>query len=362
MNNSLTICDFLEQGGAEVSFFDVGRRVVEIPLDIMRRFESAETPYPQPFLQSAWLGILFQYPQTIANGQAAPGNTHNIWFVKLPLDEQGLLQQAARDDFLRHVIKQLDETLNEAADKKPQQPTPDDNPHGFTPREDRMAVFHAKISKKAGDSVSQFYAHARDYFAGKPGYDQWNFVGLQGIADVVARLDEENNSQSLAQAIPHIPTTPFAALCSCLENNVLDKTLTQTIAERINKALKDENYVEVAAGIRGLSHSTDRETVISTIKSVLETSSGHNVEVLASIAGRAWETLEDSTLRFSFLENLALCEAGQQAFDGIMADLLFLPGLRQLIKEDFRKAERSEQLATAIGKFYQSVQKPSDAH
>ena len=366
MNNSLTICDFLEQGGAEVSFFDMGRRVVEIPLDIMRRFESAETPYPQPFLQSAWLGILFQYPQTIANGQATLGNTHNIWFVKLPLDEQGLLQQAARDDFLRHVIKQLDETLieaaDEAADKKSQQPTPDDNPHGFTPREDRMAVFHAKISKKTGDSVSQFYAHARDYFAGKPGYEQWNFVGLQGIADVVARLDKENNSQSLAQAIPHIPTTPFAALCSCLENHVLDKTLTQTIAERINKALKDESAVEVAAGIRGLSHSIDRNNVITTIQSVLSNPVGRNVEVLAAIAGRAWETLEDSALRFSFLENLALCEAGQQAFDGIMADLLFLPGLRQLIKEDFRKTERSEQLATAIGKFYQSVQKPSDAH
>ncbi len=367
MNNSLTICNFLEQGGAQVHFYDMGRRVVEIPLDIMRRFESAEAPYPQPFLQSAWLGILFQYPQTMTNGKAAPGNPDNIWFVKLPLDEQGLLQQAARDDFLRHVIKQLDETLNKALDKKPQQQIPDDNPHGFTPKEDRMAVFHAKISEQTGDPASQFYAHARDYFAGKPGYEQWNFVGLQGIADVVARLDEnaldgKSNAQTLAQAIPHIPTTPFAALCSCLENNELDKTLTQAIAERIKMALKNENAVEITAGIRGLSHSADRDTVISTIKSVLETPSGHNVEVLASIAGRAWETLEDSALRFSFLKNLASCDAGQRAFDSIIADLLFLPGLRQLIKEDFRKPERSEQLASAIGAFYQSVQKTSETH
>ena len=354
MSNSLTICDFLEQGGAQVSIFDMGRRVVEIPLDIMRRFESAETPYPQPFLQAAWLGILFQYPHANVNSQ-------NIWFVKLPLDEQGLLQQAARDDFLRHVIKQLDETLNEKLDIEPRQQIPEDNPHGFTPREDRMAVFHAKIAKQTGDPASQFYAHARDYFAGKPGYEQWSFVGLQGIADVVARLDEENsdgesNAQTLAQAIPHIPTTPFAALCSCLENIALDKTLTQAIAKRINKALEDENPVEVAAGIRGLSHSTDQDTVTTTIQSALKNPTGRNVEVLAAIAGRAWETLEDSALRYSFLENLALCEAGQQAFDGIMADLLFLPGLRQLIKEDFRKPERSEQLATAIGNFLKMVQ------
>jgi len=188
----------------------------------------------------------------------------------------------------------------------------------------------------------------------------------------VARLDEENsddpdsykrsNTQTLAQAIPHLPTTPFAALCSCLENSKLDKTLTQAIAERTHKALKDENAVEIAAGIRGLSHSTDRNTVIATVKSVLDNPVGRNVEVLAAIAGRAWETLEDSELRFSFLENLALCDAGQRAFDSIMADLLFLPGLRQLIKEDFRNPERSEQLATAIGAFYSSVQKPSDTH
>lgn len=367
MSNPLTICDFLEQGGAEVNFFDMGRRVVEIPLDIMRHFEAAEMPYPQPFLQSAWLGILFRYPDNDANGQAATGSAHNIWFVKLPLDEQGLLQQAARDDFLRHVIKQLDETLNKALDKESQQSMPEDNPHGFTPREDRMAVFHAKISRQTGDPASQFYTHARDYFAGIPGYDQWNFVGLQGIADVVARLDEDaldgkSNAQTLAQAIPLIPTTPFAALCSCLENNAIDNTLTQTIAERINKALKDENAVEVAAGIRGLSLSTDRNTVITTIQSVLKNSTGRNVEVLAAIAGRAWEILDDPAIRYSFLENLAACDAGQQAFNGIMADLLFLPGLRHLIKEDFRKPERSEQLATAIGKFYQSVQKPSNTH
>jgi len=366
MNDSLTICDFLEQGGAQVNFFDMGRRVIEIPLDVIRRFEATDTPYPLPFLQSAWLGILFQYPQaktpqtnTNEQNETSTVNPHNIWFVKLALDEQGLLQQAARDDFLRHVLKTLDETLINK--EQSQQPVPDDNPHGFTPREDRMAMFHAKISKLTGEDPSQYYAHAMDYFAGTAGFEQWNFVGLQGIADVVARLNEntldgKSNEQTLAQAIPHLPTTPFAALCSCLENVELDEILTQEIATRINKAQIDNDAVLVAAGIRGLSYSTDQDTIISTIMSALESSSGHNVEVLAAIAGRAWETLKDPALRFLFLENLALCEAGQQAFDSIMADLLYLPELRQLIKNDFHKPERSEHLATSIGKFLKLVQ------
>ena len=370
MNTSLTICEFLEQGGAQVSFFDMGRRVIEIPLDVMRRFEATETPYPLPFLQSAWLGILFQYPQaktpqinTNDHTETSTVNPHNIWFVKLPLDEQGLLQQAARDDFLRHILKTLDKTLDETSGNKEQsqQQTPDDNPHGFTPKEDRMAMFHAKISKQTGEPPSQYYAHAMDYFTGTAGFEQWNFVGLQGIADVAARLSEntldgKSNKQTLAQAIPHLPATPFAALCSCLENVELDETLTQKIAARINKALIDNDAVLVAAGIRGLSYSTDQDTIISTIMSALESSSGHNVEVLAAIAGRAWETLKNPKLRFLFLENLALCEVGQQAFDSIMADLLFLPELRQLIKNDFHKPERSEHLSASIGKFLKLVQ------
>ncbi len=353
MVNSLTICDFLEQGGAQVSFFDMGRRVVEIPLDVMRSFESAETPYPQPFLQYAWLGIVFQYPDSIADSQATSTSPHNIWFVKLPLDEQGLLQQAARDDFLRHILKTLDETLNNNEELR--QPIPDGNPHGFTPREDRMAVFHAKISKQSEDPPSQFYTHARDYFAGTAGFEQWSFVGLQGIADVVARLDDKNNMQILMEAIPQIPATPFAALCSCLESVGINEPLTQAIAARITKAIENNDVVLVAAGIRGLSHSTDRNTVTATIMSVLKTPAGQNVEVLAAIAGRAWETLENPALRFLFLENLALCEAGQQAFDSIMADLLFLPKLRPLLKEDFHKPERTEKLATAIGHFLNMV-------
>lgn len=354
MNSSLTICDFLEQGGAQVTIFDMGRRVVEIPLDTIRRFEHTEEAYPYPFLRSAWLGILFHYPDK-GNG---PGDaetnqgSHNIWFIKLPLDEQGLLQQASRDDFLHRML----ETMADAVGNNPQQQSIDDNPHGFKPREDKMAVFHAKISKQLGEPPSQFYNHARDYFSGNTGFDQWNFVGLQGIADVAARLDEDNNAQILANAMAHLPTIPFAALCSCLENTVIDEALTREIGKRISKALDIKDATVVATGIRGLSNSADQEMTCSVLHTVLTNPVGQNVEVLAAIAGRCWFALENAELRLLFLESLALCEAGQQAFDSILADLLFLPGLRQLIKEDFKNPGRSEQLTNCIEAFLLSVQ------
>lgn len=332
----------------------MGRRVTEIPLDTIRRFELTQEAYPQPFLRSAWLGILFNYPEKEfnASGVQTDQDTHNIWFIKLPLDEQGLLQQAARDDFLHRML----ETMAEAAGNNPQQQTIDDNPHGFTPREDKMAVFHAKISRQLGEPPSQFYTHARDYFSGNAGFDQWNFVGLQGIADVAARLDDDNNAQILTNAIAHISAIPFAALCSCLENTVIDDSLSREIAKRISIALDEKDTVVIAAGIRGLSNSTDQKMTRSVVRTVLTNPVGHNVEVLAAIAGRCWLSLENTELRLLFLESLALCESGQQAFDSILADLLFMPGLRQLIKDDFKNPKNSEQLTRSIEAFLTSVQ------
>lgn len=348
ITQSLTISDFLADTGARVHFYDMGRRVVEIPADVIRAFEHAETPYPQPFLQCAWLGIVFQH-----EGAA---DEHHIWFLKLPLDEQGLLVQAARDDFLRRIAETL------TAENADQQQALEDNPHGFTPREERMAVFHAKVSKRLGQPPSQFYEHATNYFHGETGFDQWNFVGLQGIADVAARLDEDDNEQAVIDAILQLPATPFVALCSCLENEAIDSTLAQALGARIEAELQnptEDSGSIVAGGVRGLSHCQDLGRVIDTLKTVLNHELGHNVEVLASIAGRAWEALADPGLRFRFLENLAHCEAGQQAFDGVMADLLYLPTLRRLLLADFRSAERSAQLVAAIEAFLASFQQQS---
>ena len=319
----------------------------------MRSFELNEIAFPQPFLRAAWLGILFYNPakKNDPGDMNADIDVQNIWFIKLPLDEKGLLLQAARDDFLHRLV----EDMAEATGNTLQQKSIDENPHGFTPREDKMAVIHAKISRQLGNPPSQFYAHARDYFSGKTGFDQWNFVGLQGIADVAARLDEDNNAQILGNAIPYLPTVPFAALCSCLENSEVDKTLATEIARRINRSVESKDDAIVAAGIRGLSNSQDRDTINTALQSVLGTHAGRNVEVLAAIAGRCWKALENSNLRLLFLEALATCEAGQQAFNSMMSDLLFMPGLQQSLKSDFGHPERSRQLKGAIEAFLDSV-------
>jgi len=346
VNTVLTLGHFLQQTGSEAHYFDLGRRVAEIPPATMSAFEQVEIPYPQPFLRAAWLGVLFRH-EGEHPAEAAP----TIWFLRFPLDEQGKLIQAARDDFLSRLLEAAD--VSNAALDNALDNVLDDNPHGFAPRPERMAVFHAKAAKQLGQSPSQYHAHALDYFRGTLGFEQWSFVGLQGIADVAARLDENDNTSVLARAIPRLPATPFAALCNCLENEAIDAALGRALAARIAAGLAERDPAVVAAGIRGLSHGMDRAAVAATVGQVLESALGSHVEVLAGIAGRAWEILEDAALRSRFLERLAECEAGQRAFDNILADLLFLPTLRDSLRETLRAPNHSPRIKAAIDAFLQ---------
>lgn len=350
----------------------MGRRVVEIANDDMLAIERQQQAYPQPFLRSASLGVVFHYG---ADDKHPETDSQQIWFLKFPLDEKGLLNQDARNDFLRRIIEHLaEQTLaRHNAEQEAEQDTensdtstapemPEDNPHGFTPRDDRMACFHAKVAKKFGQAPSQFYPHAVDYFTGKPGFEQWNFVGLQGIADVAARLDEDDNLNTLIKAIPQLPITPFAALCSCLENEAIDPDLSQALLTHLTQALTENNDATanaVAAAIRGLSRSNDQQLLIQAILSTLDTNTGHNVEVLASLAGRAWQCLEEADTRRAFLQSLARCDAGQGAFDNIMADLMFIPGLRQPLLDELRNLRDSDvcstQQADVIDSFFQGL-------
>lgn len=347
-----TLSEFLLQTGAQVHVYDLGRRVVEIPADEMLAIERQQTPYPQPFLRSASLGILFYYLDEQGNSK-----DQQIWFLKFPLDEQGLLNQVARDDFLRRIIEQLAEQISRPENETPTMP--EDNPHGFTPRDDRMASFHARIAKQLGQAPSQYCAHALDYFRGSAGFDQWNFVGLQGIADVAARLDENDNLAVLVNAVPHLPITPLAALCSCLENETIDPQLSTALARRLQTALQENDANTIAALIRGLSHGSDQQTLNAAISSTLNTDNGTNVEVLATIAGRAWQCLHDKKTCHAFLQNLSRCEAGQRAFDHIMADLMFMPGLRQNLLDALRSlrdaADCTSKQAEVIDHFFQSL-------
>jgi len=351
MSTTITsLLSFFEQSNIRCRIFDMGRRVVALSKQQFNDFEQGRKPYPYPLQQQAWLGLL-----------CWPGDDttrHFIWFLRLPLDETGHVSYVARDDLLSRLAQMAEAGLS--GDERPeiQQPL-EDNPYGFKPNDERMAVFHAKALASLSLPASKFYEHARDYFVGKTGFDQWAFVGLQGIADVAARLEQDDNTQAVAEAIAQLPAPPFEALAKCLENEAIPTRISEALAARVELALNAEppDVELIAMALRALSHAPAQGLRQGLLRRVLASPIASDINLLVSISGRCWEDLMESGLRHLYLEALATNPEGQAVFNKVLADLFFIPGLREPIMETLRSPGRSDTLAEAIGQFFSALRR-----
>jgi len=333
------ISDFLNQAGTQFKVFDMGRRIQEVPKDDFLAFEQGEIAYPLPLQQQAWLGFIVWTEDK--------STELVIWFLRFPLDAAGKLTSGIRDDFVLRLLNK---------DGKSPEQNDESNPYGYKPKQEQMASFHAKVAKILSHPASSYYEHARDYFSGKPGFDQWAFVGFQGIADVCARLDENDNADQLATAIEKIPVQPFEALAQCLEherlNNNISQAITRLIDKELTKADCNANYISLC--IRALSNTENRELLTEQLEKILRTPTGSNPEVIASISGRCWLALQKETTSLLFLEALANCAEGQEFFNLVIIDLINIPGMQDSIHSAVRSTDRSEKLSQAIGELFKN--------
>ena len=338
------ITDFLNQAGTEFKVFDMGRRIEEIDKDTFLNFEQGELAYPLPLQQQAWLGFIVW---TDNKDEANNNNDLIIWFLRFPLDAAGKLTQGIRDDFILRLIN-----------KENKQTADDDesNPYGYKPKQEHMACFHAKAAKALAQPASSYYEHARDYFAGKPGFDQWAFVGFQGMADMSARLDEGDNAALLATAIEQIPAQPFEALAQCLEHEKINDGISQAIANITQRELQkpDCNANFISLCVRALSNTQSHSILEDQLNNILQHTVGTNPEVLASVSGRCWLALKNETTIALFLEALANCKEGQEFFNLVIVDLINIPGMQDSIHKAIRSTERSDTLSKAIGELFNS--------
>ncbi|MCU7856536.1 MAG: DUF3549 family protein [Candidatus Thiodiazotropha sp. (ex Lucinoma borealis)] len=351
LNNQIsTLTQFIESGGLSLGFSDMGRRITHIPREQFIQFELAETPYPLPLQQQAWFGLTISDPEE-------PQIDPMIWFIHFPLDEQGKLQLSARDDFMHQLMERLGNNLLTGDNGEKIETALQDNPYAFQPKSERLAVFHARMTHALKRPVSRFHNHAKDYFDGQLGWDQWSFIGYQGIADLAARIGQKGNSKRIANSIPFLPPSPLEVLCHCLENEVIPESLTHALTLKADSTLQQTtpNPQILTAVIRGLSQSCSEEIRNSLMLRILDHPISSRTDILAAIAGRAWECLNDVSLCRHYLERLANNEMGQDFFNGILSDLLYLPATRDAMQSIIRDPQRSEKLSGVIGEFFSSV-------
>lgn len=335
----MTISEWCASSNAQMKVFDMGRRIEEIPAELFASIEQQQQAYPTPYLKHAWLGILtWQKDQ--------PGQ-HHIWFVKLPLDERNLMQTGPRNAFL-HYWKQVVNTPKQEHGEAP---------FNYKPDAGRMAYFHALAVQVLAQTTTAYYSQARAYLSGQNGWDSWQDIGLQGLAEVAVRLQQDNNNAILIEAMPHIPPVVRNALLNFLENTQPDQALTLAINDSLAATVAaSPTAQDLSAYARALSNSENIQQRQLLLLAILQHPLSQSVELLAAIGSRCWQDLKGDLL-LTYLECLARNEHGRGAFNALLADILTLPNMRVEVMAVLASPSCSSELSQAFSELVGEVKK-----
>jgi len=331
-----TLSDLLQQLQGQYRIYDMGCRLSKLSSTDFKKFEEGQKAYPLPWLRHAWVGILSWTPTSPKLGASSP----TIWFLKLPLDERGLLIQAARDEFLNQLLETIGTNmLDEQASAEWAEQLKHSN-LAFTPDQARMAAFHAQASITLEQPASRFYPAVRSYMSSEDSQQNWQELGLQGFADFAMRLDQQQQWQ---QKISQLPAAVLETIAAQLENQKLDHLVSKAFILRGEASINDGEKV---ACLRAISQSTDAASRQHWLKQILDKDNMVGVELLATITSKCSEDLLKPDLMGLFIHQ---CAADQGVFNGLVQELMYQPKLRIKVLEAFRAEDRSPSVIQAIG-------------
>lgn len=335
-----SISELLSLSNSQYRIYDIGRRVDKISKEQFEKIEAAQLPYPFPSQGHAFIAIAFWQKQS---------PTPYLWFVKLPLDERGLLNQGARNHFIAIIVEALGGDLSVNPTEQ-QEALLQKNPYHFTPAQYKLAAVNSVVSVALKQPASKFYQPAVSYMSGTNGWDVWQHVGVQGLSDFAVRLSENDNTKMLINAFEHLPKQVLSPLCSSLENIVLSAELVLEVTKRYQQAVSESESDLALSLLRALASSTQHPFVKKLIVDLIN-SENISEEALIIIAGRLWPIFSHEEVLFSYLEHLVKDE-DLELFAAIFKDLVAIPSTRPLLLQAIRSPNRSNALAHAIGELF----------
>ncbi|MFB9148083.1 DUF3549 family protein [Halomonas alkalicola] len=321
-----TLHDFFVRSGAAVRLYHLGRRVEPCEMATLAAFEAGEQAWPAPWQGQARLGLVFRLgdmPEPV------------IWFLALPLDEQGQLVPAPRDAFLQRLLETLGRSVQSVGreDGEAVDNLMKDNPLAFTPSLPFQALLHARASLDLDLPASQHLEPVEAYLSGQQAID-WQALGLQGLADFVVRMDADEQAR-LATRLPELPHEVLTSLCYCLEHVAIGVGLVRALRNRGEAAARAGDIEVFSACVRAVA-GAEGELAGAWYDELLADDDACGPDLLAAMAGRGWRHLEDAERLPNFLGRLAACEAAD--FMSVARDLALVPRLRLPVLMTLREA------------------------
>jgi hypothetical protein len=334
MSHINTISEFLLKAGTDYRVFDMARGIRPLDQDTFKKIENAQQPAPFPRQQQAWFGIVFFNPATSAE--------HYIWFVKLPIDEAGLVIVAAQQQFLQIIV----DALGQSVDIKNNSQLPD-NPFSFVPNQQQLADFNSHCRLALALPWSEHYKVAKDYLSA-PAQSDWRNVPLQGIADFNASLVQDAASDLLLEQFTQLAPEMQYALCASLENHPIKPALCQLLSQWYQQAPEDLN--RLSAVLRALAQSQTDPQVSSLLLSILSAQPAMDPAILILIAARHWQQLNQPQVLALYIECLAVQDI--KVFIGLFSDLVQIPETRDSLLGVLRWPQKSAALTQAVGQLF----------
>lgn len=338
MTSISSISELFNLSQSQYRVYDLGRRVTKIAKTEFSKIENNQTPYPFPSQGHAFFALSFWQKKT---------QQTYLWFLKIPLDERGLLNLGARNHFIAIIMEALGSDLS-ADPTERQAELLKNNPYLFTPPQYKLANLNSLISHELKEAPSEYYQSAKTYLNGDLGWEQWHNIGVQGLTDFSVRLDDKSKQQALIKALPHLPEEVLTPLCSALENQKLSADLIQALINELSK--NSNNDSRKLALLRALSASCEHVYAKDFIKLVIEQYE-LSIDMMIVLSGRCWEVFTDTSLLMRFLEKLVTIEH-PSLFLSVFKDLVAIPTIRPILFTCMRSPQRSPELASAIGKLF----------
>lgn len=334
-----TLGEFLQAGQAEYKIFDIGRCLTELPKDEFAAIEQQQRPYPYPVARQAQLAILFQHTQ------------HNqqpfIWFLQFPLDERGLLNLAARNQYLEYVVSALGhEIAGEMTEE--QQKQLQQNPYLLNPNEHQRAALHARIQRQKKLSPSIHFETAEAYLKQPEADIDWQQIGLQGLHDCAARLEQLHTlNEAIAENFPAYRSAVRQPLAVALEQQNIPARLRDALLANLESTDAQLRTDSLRALASAATHPRVQKVVNGQVPEA-------TTDQLIVIGARLWPILCNEQSLLCYLD--ALAGLDNRLFDALFQDLIALPDIRPLLLSILAQQKQSYAVSQALNRLKQQTQ------